>query len=502
VDELTDRLDERRADFLAPGLPVATGRRQRPGVHLGSSVPAFEEGAGMADGHMSDMEAMMWNLERDPWLDPNGGGVTVYDRPVDLDHFRRCIKQAVAEVPRLRERVAPGLGRLSTPRWVPDHEFDLDWHVRRIGAPGDGSLRELLDYFTPWLQDSYDRSRPLWMYVVVDGLADGRGAILSKIHHTVGDGESLVKLSLAYTSSKRTAPPPPDVDLDAIIDAEPTEREDLVSNARDAIGQGLKWQANLGRRAWRSLTGPGGLGRAGSEAADLLRTAEEQLHPAGSDLWRNRSRRRYAEAFSLSFETVHDAAHELGGTINDFFLVGAVEAGVRYHEQLGSTPEKFHSTLVVNTRRGGDDGANAFSPVPIEVAARPMPLERRFREVHDLVRAKRDEIHGAGPLATMAPVMNLLPLPLMTGLARDQAGHIDFATSNLPGFKDKTFVGGAKTLHYYPFGPVAGTAFNLTMMSTHRVLDLGVNIDPAAVTEPELLVSHLQAAYADLLAAG
>jgi WS/DGAT/MGAT family acyltransferase len=456
----------------------------------------------MTDDHMSGLEAMMWNVERDPWLDPNGGGVAIYDRPVDVDHFRRCMKQAVADVPRLRQRVAPGLGPLSTPRWVPDHEFDLDWHIRRIGAPGDGSLRELLDYFTPWLQDSYDRSRPLWMYVVVDGLAAGRGAILSKIHHTVGDGENLVKMSLAYTTSKRKAPPPPDVDLDAIIAAEPEGPVDLVSNARDAIGQGLRWQADLARRALRSVTRPGGLGRAGSEAADLVKTASEQLHPAGSDLWRNRSRRRYAEAFSLQLEQVRDISHALGGTINDFFLTGVIEAGVRYHDEIDSAPELFHITLVVNTRTGDDDAANAFSPVPIEVVALPMPLTDRFNEVHGVVRAKRGEVHGPGPLATVAPVVNLLPLPLMSGFARDQAGHIDFATSNLPGFPDKTFVGGAKTLHFYPFGPVAGTAFNLTMMSTHDMLDLGINIDPAAVTEPELLATHLQAAYADLLALG
>ena len=63
------------------------------------------------------------------------------------------------------------------PRWVPDHEFDIDWHIRHIGAPGDGTLRELLDFFGAWLQDPYDRTRPLWQYVVVDGLADGQGAL-------------------------------------------------------------------------------------------------------------------------------------------------------------------------------------------------------------------------------------------------------------------------------------------------------------------------------------
>ncbi len=128
-----------------------------------------------------------------------------------------------------------------------------------------------------------------------------------------------------------------------------------------------------------------------------------------------------------------------------------------------------------------------------------MTLAERFTEVHELVRAKRAEVHGAGPLAAMASVANMLPIPVMTSLARDQAGHIDFATSNLPGYRGETFVAGAKTLHSYPFGPVAGTAFNLTMMSTNDMLDLGINIDPAAVTEPELLASLLEAAYRDLL---
>ena len=192
----------------------------------------------------------------------------------------------------------------------------------------------------------------------------------------------------------------------------------------------------------------------------------------------------------------------LEGTINDFFLAGAVEASMRYHEGYGSTPQKFHITLVVNTHSGDDNDANAFSPVPVEVTGTAMPLADRFAEVHHLVRAKRAQVHGAGPLAAMAPMVNLLPIPMMSGLAREQAGHIDFATSNLPGFRDETFVAGAKTLHFFPFGPVAGTAFNLTMMSTNNMLDLGINIDPAAVTEPRLLVSHLQAAYADLLAIG
>jgi diacylglycerol O-acyltransferase len=453
----------------------------------------------VGDRHMSDMEAMMWNVERDPWLDPNGGSISLFDRPLDVEWFRRTMRRAVIDVPRLRQRVEPGLAPLSTPRWVHDHEFDLDWHVRRIGAPGGGSLRELLDYFSVWLQDPYDRTRPLWMYVVVDGLADGRGALLAKIHHTVGDGETLVKMSLAYTTTKRGRRPA-DVDLDAVVDEAPVEPVGLVAAARDALGQGLSWPADLGRRMLRTVTQPGEIRRTGAEAVDLARTANEQRHPAGSDLWRHRSRRRRMEALSLDFEAVHAASHALGGTINDFFLTGAVEAALRYHDDVDRPPDKLHVTLVVNTRNGDDDTANAFSPVPIEVSGRPAPLAERFAEVHALAHTRRGDVHGSGPMAAMAPVANLLPGPLMTGLARDQAGHIDFATSNLPGLRSVTYVAGAQTLHCYPFGPVAGTAFNLTMISTANVLDLGLHLDPAAITDPERLVTHLRAAYNDLLA--
>ena len=66
--------------------------------------------------------------------------------------------------------------------------LDLDWHVRHIGAPGEGTLRDLLDWTAPWLQDPYDRTRPLWQYVAIDKLADGRGALAMKLHHVVTIG--------------------------------------------------------------------------------------------------------------------------------------------------------------------------------------------------------------------------------------------------------------------------------------------------------------------------
>ena len=75
---------------------------------------------------MSDAEALMWNVEKDPWLNPSGAMVTILDRPIDVDVFRDRITSAVADISRMRERVLPGLGRLSPPTWATDPEFDID----------------------------------------------------------------------------------------------------------------------------------------------------------------------------------------------------------------------------------------------------------------------------------------------------------------------------------------------------------------------------------------
>jgi diacylglycerol O-acyltransferase / wax synthase len=112
------------------------------------------------DRKMSDAEAMMWNIEHDPRLSSNIASIIVCDRELDFDKIRRRINNAVAEIPRMRERVSHVLGRLSPPMWVPDAEFDLDFHVRRVALPAPGSDRDLYDLCTRLLQEPFDRTRP------------------------------------------------------------------------------------------------------------------------------------------------------------------------------------------------------------------------------------------------------------------------------------------------------------------------------------------------------
>src|SRR3954454_2663665 len=168
---------------------------------------------------MTDAEALMWNVEKDPWLNPSGGAISIHDRMLDMDHFRAQLAFTVATVPRLMEHVVGGVGRLSPPVWRPDPEFDLDHHIRVLALPAPGTMRQLLDMATQIYQDPYDRTRPLWMMYVIEGLEGGRAASIFKIHHAVADGTGAARFSELYIQPTRGAPDPPDVDLDALLAA-------------------------------------------------------------------------------------------------------------------------------------------------------------------------------------------------------------------------------------------------------------------------------------------
>jgi WS/DGAT/MGAT family acyltransferase len=456
------------------------------------------------DRAMSGAEALMWNIERDPWMAPSGGSLTLFDRPLDEDRFRRLMRHAVVNIPRLHQRVVDPLTPLGTPRWEADREMDFDWHLRRARAPGDGSLRDLLDWFTPWLQDPYDRTRPLWQYVMIDGVEGGRGALAVKLHHVMTDGKGAVRLAGAYTAATREERDPhEEVDLEGMLAALPDERSGARGEVRDALSSALRLTGSASRFLTDTTVAlPDRIAGARRQLEDLTRTAGDTLHGAGSPLWGTRSRRRHLEALTMPFDDAHRAAKVLGGSVNDFFVAGAVEGAARYHDALGAPLERLHISFVVSTRGTSTSPTNAFTPVPVEVPAGPMTLEERFASLRDAMRARREDVHGGGALSSVAAVANLLPTSVVTGIARSQAAHIDFATSNLPGFLGDSYVAGARTEHTYIFGPVAGTAFNLTAFSTAGSLDLGIQLDPAAVTEPARLRDAMEGAYADLIRVG
>jgi diacylglycerol O-acyltransferase / wax synthase len=468
---------------------------------------------------MSDFEALMWRVEKDPWLNPSGGVVVVCDRPPDVDDYRSRIAHAVVEIPRLRERVVPGAGPLSPPHWAPDPEFDLDYHVRHVALPAPGTLRQLYDLAARLMQDPFDRTRPLWFFVIVDGLEDGRGAMFAKLHHTIADGHAALRLAELYLTLERDAPPPPHVDLDGVVRESVAEGGSgsgggFAGAGASAIGMAREiWQRQLGRA--RRAAGEVVLwGADPQRPLDLVtRTlatigqVRSQVDATGgvaggSPLWRGRSRHRHFDVIRVPFDALRTSAKALGGTVNDAFVTGAVLGAIRYHQRREAPLEALNISFVVSTRGTGGDGTNAFAPTRVQVPAGPMPVEERFAAIRTIMASGREGARTGGAMGSVAGLANLLPTSLITGVARSQTANMDFATSNMRGAPVPTYVSGARILWTGTLGPVAGTAFNLTAMSYDGSFDMGLHVDPAAVADCDDLCRCIEAGFEDVLVAG
>lgn len=460
----------------------------------------------------------MWNVEKDPWLNPSGASISVVDRPIVFERIRARIAFGAAMVPRLRERVVPGLGRLSPPEWAPDPEFDLDYHVRHVALPAPGSERQLLDLAAQLYQDPYDRSRPLWYFVLIDGLEGGRSALFSKMHHSLADGIAGLRLSEMYVDLRRDQPDPPAVDLAAVIaetppDVPAKEADTIVTAAVRSLGHAWRRQLGIARRTAGEMAmwgadprRPVDLGQRVVQQVQRMRTQATGREPGairgGSPLWTQRSRHRHFEALRVPLAAAQATAKALEGTVNTFFVTGAVLGALAYHDKRDAPVEMLNISFVVSTRQDNAIGGNAFTPSRLQASGAPMPPDERFRQLHQAMTAKRAEVSGAGLMSSLAGVANLLPTSVVTRVGRSQSARMDFATSNLRGAPRPLYMCGAKVLQNYPMGPVAGTAFNVTTVSYNGSLDVGLAIDPRAVEDPDDLRRCMEEGYAHLIAAG
>ena len=454
------------------------------------------------DRSMSDAEGLMWRLEKDPHLSSTFGTVMLLDRAPEFDSIRRRMDRTALAIPRLRQRVLPSAAYVSPPTWVDDSNFDIDLHVRRIACPKPGTLRQVLDIASLVVADPFDRTRPLWQFLVVEGLRGGKAALIQKMHHTITDGERGVELSLQYLDFERDAPEPPPIDLDTTERSEEPQPTP-VDTIRELVAGTMRIPIGIARQVRELLADPAAIPDASTAAAKTMRGVLNQLSDtegARSPLWAKRSLQRRVEPARAPFRATKDAAKRLGGSLNTAFLTAAADAASAYHIEMGEPVESLRASMAISTRTN-DSGGNAFTLARLLVPTGEMPIAERFLAIDEATKAAREASKDAG-LDTLAAVTTALPTSLITRLARQQANTIDFATSNVKGSPVPVYVGGAQLLEIYPIGPLGGVAFNLTLMSYLGSLDMALNIDTAAVDSPELLAACLDRSLKSLIRAG
>jgi diacylglycerol O-acyltransferase / wax synthase len=430
------------------------------------------------------------------------GGVSIFEGPPPaIEEVRAMIAGKIDWTPRYRQKVRFVPLAVGSPVWVDDPHFNLDYHVRHTAIPAPGSEVQLRQMAGRVFSQHLDRSKPLWEIWVVEGLSEGRWALLSKVHHCMVDGVAATDLMSVMFSdvaervpAAEWAPAPepsgtqillrtvahlassPRAQLDAIQEAVRTPRETLRSAAETA-GAIAKAARTLRPVGASSLTGPIGPHR----------------------VW------RWATA---RLDDVKAVRTGLGGTVNDVVLA-VIANGFR--DLLESRGEEVPEDRVVRTmvpvsvRRPGEKGvynnrvSAVFAGLPVGMIDPARRMEHIRAEMDGLKQSKQAV---AGDVLTslsgFAP-----PLLLALGsrvVTRSPRLNMHTATTNVPGPQHPVQTLGRRMLQSYPFVPVVGSVrIVVAIFSYDGGLYFGVTGDYDSAPDIEVLTRGIERGMVELL---
>lgn len=456
------------------------------------------------DGRMTDLEALMWGLERaDPSLQTVMTLAGVLDRPVDPGRMLSILERTCCAVPRLTERPEHGPLPMVPPRWGRDSGFEVRDHLRTVTVAGDG-FAALAGIVGRSLAEPFAPGRPPWDFTLVDGLDGGCGGFVARLHHSYTDGQGAVQIAMGLFDPPEpagdTIPPPGPTLPEAPPALSPIER--LVSDIAYEVSAGVSafrrlrpWAAEAVRE---STSNPGdAAGRTQDLALSLARTARSAALP-GSPLLAPRSGETRVAAVHLALDDMRAAGKNHGATVNDVFVAGLLGGLSRYHESLGVPFPAVKLGIPVSTRGDGDNGLrNQLQAMLLRAPLNLADPAERVRLVHAMVaETRRQPWLPLVDMAAAAAVRIPFAPNVLAGLVRQS----EVLASNLPGPPERLYLAGSEVRSLVPFGPRAGSALNLTLLSYAGEVAIGVNADTAAVSDVDLLVDCLHSGFGEVTA--
>ncbi len=427
-------------------------------------------------------------FEGDPLRDAHGR--------LRLGDIRSRIERRLDLVPKLRCRVQASVLPGAPPVWADHPQFDIARHVQCIRLPAPGNEDQLWKACSDLFSRPLDRTRPRWHMCIVDGLADGRVAVVDRIHHALADGLAGVEMATLLfdredpTSDPQTGGPVSDPwQADALPGAACRAVEDL-----GRLGDvGWRW-TSVGMRA---ATHPAAALRGGTRlagavttliASGILRSPTSLNRPISSD--------RQVLVVRRSIRLLRAAARAYGVTMNDLVLT-AVGAGLaRLVGRRGQDPPKAIQVLVPvgldrhDKRAHGNRVSSWFVKVPVGTTE-PATRVRSVSRSSGRARARHEELAAEVALELLAPV----PQPVLSCLDKlvDHQPFFNLVVTNVPGPSDPLYLMGAPMLEAYPFVPLAGNLpIGVAALSYHGQLSLGVLADPTACPDASDFVVGLE----------
>jgi WS/DGAT/MGAT family acyltransferase len=432
------------------------------------------------------------------------GSVSVYDGEplraddgaIDLDRVLSFTEAQLHKFPRFRQRLewVPGFAQ---PVWVDDDRFNLHFHVRHTALPPPGDVRQLKRLAGRILSQEFDRAKPLWENWFVDGLADGRFAVISKLHHCMADGISGVAMGNLLVGTDPDYEPPP---VEEWVPRRAPSRPRLVV---DEMGHRVTAPLRLLRSNRPGREGSGASLRTGMGGlvGNAFRTGSAT--PLNVEVGPHR---RF-DWTSLPFADVRAVGKRAGGTVNDVVLAvatGALRAFLR-HRGMTVDDLDFRAVVPVSMRTDVDSSAvgNRVSELIVHLPLAETDPWKRLLSVVDLTgELKASGQSGAGDLLNQA--VDLLPAQLLAALFRlaSRSTVANIIMTNVPGPRVPVYMLGARQLETYPVVPLMGNqAVGIALMSYDTGLFWGFNADWDAVPDLHELVEHVEAGFAELDAA-
>jgi len=460
-------------------------------------VPA--DTSGRVGSQLSGWDAATFRTASgDPRMRSTVVALAVLEQAPDWQRLRTRLERLTHFVPTLRMRPLYGFFGLSAPRLALDPDFDIDVHVHRYSLPEASGWNELLSDVRRMSLTDFDRNRPLWEAVLVEGLPGGEAAFALKLHHSIADGQATVMMALSLfelsADPNPDDPPTPDVPAGedvGLVEIARANVEDNLQRFRESA-EGLIRAG--GQVALQALGDPGG-------ALDAVRTTVGSLTQAVSvpdaplsPIWVERGTTYRFGAFEFPFEGLKHAAKSRGFSVNDAFMA-AVASGVdRYHERHGYEVPELRVNVPISLRGdAGDRSAQASNAVAIarfEMPVGGLDIDEQMAAAHELVDAWRGApaMRMADPLAD---VSWFVPVPVLAHAAKAS----DITTSNVPGPPIPMYLAGARMVAAFPLVATIGAAVNVTMVTYDGSACIGVSTDDRSVPDHGQLLEDLRSGF-------
>jgi diacylglycerol O-acyltransferase len=433
---------------------------------------------------LSPLDATFLYFER-PLQRLHVGCVALLDGPIAFPAFVDTVGQRLAAIPRYRQRPVRPLLDLDWPHWEDDPHFDVRRHFRHVGVPPPGGPAELHEVIDTLFATPLDDQHPLWENYLIDGLADGRSAILCKVHHAMIDGVSGAQVLEAMSDE-----PPPRVNGVAPHAAPPSH-----AAARPSLLRMLASPRALLGRARDALAAAATLGPMVFEPVSEL-PFNGRLTDARRIVW---------ASFALDdFLAMRGAS---ACKVNDVVLAVITGALRRWVQGRGVDPTglRVRTLVPVSVRRQEDHMAlgnlvaSMFPALPLGIAD---PLERLRA-----VAAEMQSLKEKGQAQASGTVMSLLgsmpaPLGAILGRLLPERAVINTVCTNVPGPRQACHVVGRRIVEIHPMVPLfQNMGIEFAILSYAGQLSISAAVDPTLVPDADTIPGHLAASADELRAA-